>query len=197
MTEEQRENFDANRLQYDETPIPERETEGGGGTTGPLEGCDNVEQAWNFFTQTHDLSDEQAAGIIGNLRAESGDALDPNADNNGNYRGIAQWDTGAAGGRWNNLVQWVEENAEEGDEFDLGNQLDFLWYEAEQRGNIAEIKQYNDVPHTAWYWGRFYEVAIIGGNTSTTPLTNVQHLDTRTSKAEDTLTRASSGDWCS
>jgi len=154
---------------------PAGDTSSGGDV--PIEGNDNAEKAWNFLTGKG-LSPEQAAGIMGNLSVESG--FDPQADNSGNYHGIAQWDT-KPGGRWERLKTWAGQQNLDPAKFET--QLQYLWKEATDRKNIEGIKKYTDVPHTAWYWGRFFEVAITGG-TSETPLTNVQDLTKRTSEAQ-------------
>jgi endonuclease/exonuclease/phosphatase (EEP) superfamily protein YafD len=148
-----------------------------GNTDTPITGSDNQQKAWNFFT-SNGLTPEQAAGIMGNLQAES--SFDPKASNNGNYLGIAQWD---AGGRWAALKTWANSNSLDPLEFDT--QLKYLWKEAGDRKNIEGIKKYADVEHTTWYWGRYFEVAVVDGSNSDTPLTNVQHLDSRTTYAKE------------
>lgn len=144
----------------------------------PITGGDNEEKAWNYLTQKG-LTGEQAAGIMGNITIES--HFDPLASNAGNYIGIAQWD---AAGRWASLVRWANDNGY--DEHKFETQLEYLWKEANTRtsGNIEGIKRYSDIPHTTWYWGRYFEVAIIDGSTSDTPLTNVQDLGDRTTAAQ-------------
>lgn len=69
---------------------------GGGGSSGPslgLVGKDNEEKLFNYFNgldiNGKKLTAQQAAGILGNLYAESG--YSPTADNGGHH-GIAQWD---------------------------------------------------------------------------------------------------------
>lgn len=141
-------------------------------------GSNNAEIAFNFLL-SKGLSREQAAGIVGNLQTESGQGVDPQAVSPSGYRGIAQWDASV---RWPRLVAFAQTQGK--DPLELQTQLDFMWEEATQRGNIEGIKKYNDVPHSAWYWGRFFEVAIVGGSTSETPLTNVQHLEKRIRYAE-------------
>ncbi|CAN5427104.1 hypothetical protein BH09PAT4_BH09PAT4_03260 [soil metagenome] len=149
-------------------------------STATLAGSDSAEKAWNYLTGKG-LSGEQAAGVIGNLIAES--SLDPEADN-GSHRGIAQWDTG---GRWARFVEWAGSQGLETNSFDA--QIQYVWKEATTRGNIEGIKKYDDVPHTTWYWGRYFEVAIIDGSSSEEPLTNVQDLDRRTVAAQQQFTK--------
>lgn len=136
-------------------------------------GSNNAHIAFNYLT-SKGLNSVRAAGIVGNLMAESGPGVDPKAVSRSGYTGIAQWDKAI---RWPRVVSWAESNKR--DPFDLQTQLDYMWMDAEQRGNIAGINAYNDEQHAAWYWGRFYEVAIIGSSRSETPLTNVQKLDKR------------------
>jgi hypothetical protein len=162
-------------------------TSSAGDTTSdiPITGGDNEEKAWNYLTGKG-LTGEQAAGIMGNIAIES--HFDPLASNAGNYLGIAQWDVA---GRWAALVRWAHANGL--DERKFETQLKYLWKEATTRtsGNIEGLKKYNDIPHTTWYWGRFFEVAIISGSTSETPLTNVQALSERTTAAQDIFDRYS------
>ena len=150
---------------------------GGGSGSVPLGGT-NAERMFRFFVQ-EGLSEAQAAGITGNAMAESGETIDPMAANGSSYRGIFQWDTRV---RWPRLVQWaLSQNLSE-DDFET--QLKFAFQEATERGNIEGIKQQGSIELATWYWGRFFEVAIIGGS-SETPLTNVQSLATRTSNAQN------------
>lgn len=65
----------------------------------------NVSSAFNYFT-SQGYTPQQASGIVGNLMAESGSRLDPNAFNtagggNGAF-GIAQW----RGSRQANVLNW-------------------------------------------------------------------------------------------
>ena len=174
-------NLDCNSL-YQNWPnwIPDPGTTCTTENSGDLTGSDNIEKAFNFLV-SKGLSAAQAAGIVGNLIGES--SLDPKADS-GSHKGIAQWD---AGGRWAQLVSWAKDNGL--DPYSLDAQLQYLWKEAVARGNIDGIKKYDDVPHTTWYWGRYFEVAIIGGNTSETPLTNVQNLAGRTAAAQQVFAK--------
>jgi len=154
-----------------------------GSTPELLQGSDNEEKAWNFLI-SKGLSPEQAAGIMGNISIES--KFDPKASNGGNYMGISQWDSG---GRWAKYKTWAQ-----GQNFDIysfDSQMQYTYKEAQDRSNIEGIKKYNDVEHTAWYWGRFFEVAIINGSTSETPLTNVQDLKGRTDEAKRFFTKYS------
>lgn len=145
-----------------------------------LSGNDNAEKTFRFFRDTVGLSAEQAAGITGNALAESG--INPKSRSGLGYQGIFQWD-GKSNGRFAQLTKWTTQNGK--DPNTLEGQLAFAQYEAQARGNIEGIKKQPSVDLAAWYWGRFYEVAIINGSTSTTPLTNVQSLSKRIQYAKD------------
>lgn len=98
--------------------------------------------AWAYLTTNKGLSPEAAAGVMGNLEAESG--IDPhNTQNNASAPdgpeipiesirgshgyGIAQW---TSAGRQDNLIAYAREtNRSTGD---LGLQIDFLWKELEE-----------------------------------------------------------------
>lgn len=152
-----------------------------GTSGGQLRGGENPEKVYNFLIDKT-LSPVIAAGIAGNLMQESGPAIDPTAQSPSGYRGIAQWSTS----RWDRLVEWASaEGGRNPDE--LSTQLDYMYKEATDMGVIADIEQYDDIESTTWYWGRYFEIAIIGGSTSDTPLTNVQELDKRTEYAREVL----------
>ncbi len=150
----------------------------GSGSDVPIEGNDNEEKAWNFLTGKG-LSAEQAAGIMGNISVES--SFDPQAGKGKSHIGISQWDSG---GRWPALVTWAQ--GQNLSEWDFDTQLKYTWKEATDRGNISGIKKYDDVKKAAWYWGRYFEVAITTGS-SDTPLSPLQGLDSRLSRAQDYL----------
>ena len=149
-----------------------------------LIGNDNLEKIYRFFLGK-DLSPEQAAGIAGNASAESGG--DPTIVSPSGYRGIFQWDKND---RWPRVVAWAQKRNL--DPLALATQLGFAYDEATERGNIEGIKAYTTIELTAWYWGRFFEGATIGDNSSKTPLSNVQALEKRTVAARDILASYSS-----
>lgn len=150
------------------------------GTT-VLVGSDNLEKIFQFYL-SKGLTKEQAAGIAGNAQAESG--ANPESVSPSGYRGLFQWDKN---NRWPRLETWAQEKGL--DPLSLEAQLEFSWEEATERGNDTGIKEQTTVDLAAWYWGRFYEIAIIGGSTSETPLTNVQHLERRIDYAKQILTK--------
>ena len=89
----------------------------------------NDQIAFDYFVGKG-LTQNQAAGIVGNLIQESGSPINPYADQAGGPgMGIAQW---SEGGRWDhdagdNVVWYVAKSARS--RYDLGGQLDFTWYE--------------------------------------------------------------------
>lgn len=156
----------------------------GGGAEGPSDfsGSDNQQKTFNFFV-SKGLTKAQAAGIVGNAVQESG--VNPKSLGR-SYSGMFQWDNN---GRFANLKNWV--TAKGMDPLSLEGQLEFAWYEASQRKNIEGIKKQDQVNLAAWYWGRFFEGAVVGGSSSTTPLTNVQELDKRIKYAEGAFAKYS------
>ncbi len=113
---------------YDPTSI--KDSGGGCGSNISLTGRNNVEQSFNFFV-AKGLTAEQAAGIVGNLMAESTPDIDPTITQvpggAGGGRGIAQWGDGVDGDRWGQLVTFAEATGQ--DPLNLGTQLAFLWFE--------------------------------------------------------------------
>lgn len=179
LTPEQKRLYQSNVLYFD---IEESARTCGSSTT--LTGSEGGEQIYGFFLQKG-LTPEQAAGVTGNAQLESG--FDPLAHNPSGpeYLGIFQWDKP---GRWLLLKTYAASKGQ--DPNTLVAQLDFAWYEATERGDIAGLKaQGTTLELATWYWGRFYEVAIIGGSKSTTPMTNVQELDKRVQYAKDALAK--------
>lgn len=109
--------------------------EPGGGCTiessTSLLGSDNPEKAYRYFVQKG-LTDQQSAGIIGNLMQES--HVNPKSvQRGGPGRGIAQW---SVDGRWRVLENFAAR--EKKDPLDLALQLDFIWHEM---NNIAPWKE--------------------------------------------------------
>ena len=82
----------------------------------------NVRKAMNFF-MGKGLTREQAAGVVGNLQAESGIRLNSNAiGDGGRAKGIAQWhpDRRANFERWKGIPF---------DNSTFEDQLQFIWWE--------------------------------------------------------------------
>lgn len=164
------------------------------GGTVPLDG-ENPKRLFQFLLGEQ-LSAEQAAGVTGAIMVESGPNIDPRIRGGGgnNYMGIAQWDIP---GRWAALVNWAKTTYpnESEPEFKFEYQVEYMWKEAGERKNgpnnetnVEGIKRQPDLEHTAWYWGRFFEVAITGGSSTTYP-ENVQSLDKRITYAESVLSQ--------
>jgi hypothetical protein len=139
---------------------------GGGGGCGctALVGGDNAEKIWNFLIGKG-LTPPQAAGVMGNLQAESGfnpkrvqstptpggDKDMMTIDGRTGY-GIAQW---TSQGRQQALHDFaVSRNTIDGD---LGTQLEFMFKEATDRGDWAKLQQTTDAGDAAFAWHRDFE----------------------------------------
>lgn len=152
--------------------------ETGGGECSGSSGGDNNEVAFNFFID-NGLTEDQSAGIGGNLVQESGDPINPKANQPGGPgRGIAQWSEGE---RWETLVAYAEEQNK--DPEDLCLQLDFLWYEFETTESAAfsAIKNTSDLRGAVEAFA--YEFERCG----------VCEIETRVGYAEQWLTRYGGG----
>lgn len=80
--------------------------------------------AYRYFVQKG-LKGYQSAGIVGNFIQESGNPINPRANQPGGAgRGIAQW---SEGGRWDQLVTWAHQQGRNPET--LSVQLDFTWHE--------------------------------------------------------------------
>ncbi len=102
-----------------------------GSDTAPLVGSDNAQKVWNYFKGTG-LSDEQVAGIMGNLAWESGDptfnkATDSEELSGGGGYGLAQW-TGGRRTQLNDAASRAGSSVT-----DLQFQLDYLHQEMKTR----------------------------------------------------------------
>lgn len=85
------------------------------------------ETGFDFFVGKG-LTQQQSAGVIGNLIQESGSPINPRADQaNGPGKGIAQW---SEGDRWDDLIAYSKKRGES--RYSLELQLDFIWYELTQ-----------------------------------------------------------------
>lgn len=101
---------------------------GGGGCGGTPE--ENKKQIWSFL-KSKGLSDDAAAGIMGNMEQESG--FNPKATNGIGCRGVVQW----CFDRNSKLDSYA---AGKGTSWDcLGTQLEYMWYEMTE----TEQGQYN------------------------------------------------------
>lgn len=92
---------------------------GGGGGCGSSNSNENKMQIWSFL-KSKGLTDDAAAGILGNFEQES--TFNPKALNSIGCLGIAQWCN-----RRTNLESFAAERGQPAD--CLGIQLEFMWYE--------------------------------------------------------------------
>lgn len=90
--------------------------------TGPLEVGENFDKIWRYFKK-QGFSDAGTAGIMANLKAESGLNPAQKQYGGGPGRGLAQWE----GPRFDNLVNFAKSRGT--DWTDLKTQLDFLMKE--------------------------------------------------------------------
>ncbi len=90
----------------------------------PASAANNNQTGYQFFVNKG-LTGYQSAGVIGNLIQESGDPINPRADQPGGPgKGIAQW---SEGDRWDNLIAYANRRGQSRYSLDL--QLNFIWYE--------------------------------------------------------------------
>lgn len=124
-----------------------------------LNGADNAAKIWNFLI-SKGLSPPQAAGIMGNLQAESSfnpaaaqtpNAWDDLSDASHEGVGIAQWDLGRRAALINAA------RAQGKDPKDLDFQLNYLFQEATSRGDWAAIQQTNDPASATLVWHQRFE----------------------------------------
>lgn len=116
---------------------------GSGGGASLLPGNDNREKVWNYLVGTMGFTATQAAGIMGNLQAESGFnpiSAYPSTTSeypHGKAWGLAQW----LGGRQTNLINFAREKGQPVNSLEL--QLEFLKKELEddvRPGVLAKIR---------------------------------------------------------
>lgn len=136
-----------------------------------LIGGSDTEKAFNYF-KSKDFTDEQAAGIVGNLMHESKmkfNATNPGDGSDGSDSiGIAQWNDGY--GRKTNLLNWtasqgynhVNENNRVYPEF--GGQLGFIMYELETYPHFGygQLKNADSVEDATRIFETKYEIPAPG-----------------------------------
>lgn len=132
-----------------------------------LTGNSNVAKAFNYFINDKGLTPEQAAGIVGNLYAESG--VIPNRKQGTGASegitspsqivpnvgfGIAQW---TSAGRQQNWLNYAKEKNM--DPLTLELELMFLWHELETTPSygLSEIKKAGDIRQSAWVFLVYFE----------------------------------------
>lgn len=116
------------------------------------ESLKHPEQKIIIFFKNKGLTTSQAAGIAGNLQAES--SFDPNAvGDNGTSYGIAQWHLD----RFENLKKWCRKNGKKWNNFDA--QLEFLWWELQnyESNALSKLKLENDPADAAYVFAKYFE----------------------------------------
>ena len=147
-----------------------------------LPGNSNIEKSWNFFLN-YGFSEEQCAGILGNLQQESWnpsiDDIDPTIfsqvknveDRFGRLRnegsgGIAQWNPApAAGNRLQQLINFC--SRKNMDWLSLSGQLRFIIYELETHAwlGLSKLKNCKTVAQASLVFEENFERPAIGEST--------------------------------
>ncbi len=123
----------------------------------PVESA-NDQAAFDYFV-SKGLTDDQAAGIVGNLDQESGMSPTIAQSGGGPGRGIAQW---SVGGRWDtskddNVTWYAAQQGASADSLDL--QLDFIWYELTTFGyGYSELRAATTVSEAVTAFQDYYEI---------------------------------------
>lgn len=126
-------------------------TETAGGTTS-VGGSGTVEERiWNFL-RANGFSAAAAAGIMGNMYAESGFIVNVEEYSGGGGYGLCQW----TGERRTNLINWCNSNGY--DYTTLEGQLNFMLYEISARG-MDYYKDIQSVEEATMVWLDKFEVA--------------------------------------
>jgi hypothetical protein len=100
---------------------------GDASAAGTISGNGPEEKVWNFLAG-QGLTPAAIAGVMGNLKAESG--IDPKKlqYGGGPGRGLCQWETHPPnGGRWDALLKWAKSAGK--DEWAIETQLEWMWKE--------------------------------------------------------------------
>jgi LAS superfamily LD-carboxypeptidase LdcB len=120
---------------------------------GPIAGSNNQQKAYNYLI-SKGLTAPQAAGIVGNLIAESTANLSPTITNSIGAYGIAQW----LGGRKTSLQKLPNYDT-------LEVQLDFLWSELSggYSSVLSSIKATSDVSVATRIFLERYEIPCMPG----------------------------------
>ena len=110
--------------------------------------------AMNYFITYQQLSPEGAAGIVGNMYAES--RLKPEA-NCGDYVGLCQWDSSI---RWPRIYTWLSENGYSYDSFEGQLTAIFESTDADYYQDVfSQMKNMSDETYASLVWLNDYEVA--------------------------------------
>lgn len=109
------------------------------------------EQRAMQFLMSKGLTAEQAAGVVGNLVAESGGMNTAALGDNGSAFGLAQW----RGDRRTALNNFAQSRGKANTDFDT--QLEFMWQEMQQRGDLAAVQGTTSAAAAAEVFARKYE----------------------------------------
>jgi hypothetical protein len=138
----------------------------------PLKGSDNAEQIWNWLVG-QGMSNQAAAGIMGNMKQESG--FEPRIIQGGELAddcpassydgpegavgyGLCQW----TGSRSKNLVAFAAAKGKHSG--DLETQLEFMEKEAQERGCWTKVAAANTPEEAAQIWSDDFEGCGVSGN---------------------------------
>jgi len=141
----------------------------------PLAGVDNAEKIWNFLL-SKGLNAVQSSGVLGNLKAESGNQLNPKVVEMG-WGFPKEMDTippatGPAGQPGYGLIQWTSPGRKKGLQdmatarnlpvYDLGLQLEYMWSELEspyyKSKALDPLRATNDLAEATRIWQEKFEV---------------------------------------
>jgi hypothetical protein len=135
------------------------ETDGGGGGGGGGASSANAKKAMDYFT-SQGWTKEQAAGIVGNLQAESGANLDPtsisknDAGPGKHSYGLAQWNRD----RFEKLKKFADKRGTTWEDFDT--QLEFIQHEltkGSEKSAGKKLKKADDATEAAKIVDKYYE----------------------------------------
>lgn len=116
---------------------------------------EKIKYAYQFFLQKG-LEPHHAAGIVGNLVQESGHFRDDviagtRKGDEGKATGIAQWHPDRA----KELEKWASRNGM--NPYSLDAQLEFVYHEARQRGDIGALSKTKTPEEAAFVFAKRYE----------------------------------------
>lgn len=132
---------------------PSASSSGDGSAAGTVSGNGNEEKAWNYFASLG-FTPEAIAGLLGNLKQESG--INPNSHQGGGGagRGIAQWTLDE---RWAEMIKWAKPQGKS--EWDIATQLEWLWKEMQGRKSLANYSKMTDVEAATSLFEEKFEAA--------------------------------------
>lgn len=128
-----------------------------------ISGSEIKKAVWDFFKTNYNLTDEQIAGIMGNLHVESGFlpkyVQNYQHDVNGPSGGLCQWhDVTGRGGRLTKLMNFANKQGK--DWRDIHTQLEYLKTELDggYRNVISDIRKCDNVHDSSYVWLKKFEV---------------------------------------